>query len=86
MEDRAHVNAATDTYIENYRKGNANVAILINGSPAPEDMAIRVKLTSHAFNFGTAVSGIRSANDPTNYLYPNPDPDPEGEEYDAYMY
>ncbi|MBW1811965.1 MAG: endo-1,4-beta-xylanase, partial [Deltaproteobacteria bacterium] len=80
VADRAHVNAATDTYIENYRKGDAKVGIRINGSPAPEGMAIRVKLTSHAFNFGTAVSGVYST-DPKNYLRPNPEP-----ESDAYIY
>jgi GH35 family endo-1,4-beta-xylanase len=45
--------AAGDTYINNFRKGNAQVTVngVRPGSP------VRAQLTQHAFNFGTQVGG-----------------------------
>lgn len=45
--------AAADTYIANYRKGPAQLAL---SGVAPGD-EVRVKLKQHDFNFGTAVGG-----------------------------
>ncbi len=70
--DDANVNAACSTYIENYRKGDAKVTLLReDGSPVPAGTAVEVKLTSHAFGFGTAASGYGYEGDPTPYLLEN---------------
>jgi len=45
--------AAADTYINNYRKGAAQVAV-VGAAPGTD---VHVKLAQHAFNFGTAVGG-----------------------------
>src|SRR5262249_1845519 len=45
--------AAGDTYINNFRKGNAQVTV--NGVRAGSP--VRATLTQHAFNFGTHVGG-----------------------------
>lgn len=60
--------AAADSYIENYRKGAAKLAL---GGVAP-GTEVHVKLKQHAFRFGTAVggttvSGINSFLNNTNY-------------------
>ena len=50
--------AAGDTYINNFRKGNAQVTLsgVRPGSP------VRAQLTQHAFNFGTEVGGTFVGN------------------------
>lgn len=45
--------AAADSYVENFRKGDANLAI----SGAAPGSQVQVSLKRHAFNFGTAVGG-----------------------------
>jgi GH35 family endo-1,4-beta-xylanase len=49
---------AADTYINNFRKGNAQVTVsgVRPGSP------VRAQLTQHAFNFGTEVGGTFVGN------------------------
>jgi endo-1,4-beta-xylanase len=49
----ANALAAADSYVENFRKGNANLAI----SGAAPGSQVQVSLKRHAFNFGTAVGG-----------------------------
>ncbi len=49
----ANALAAADTYIDNFRKGPANIA-LAGAAPGAD---VHVKLKQHAFNFGTAVGG-----------------------------
>jgi len=62
---------AANTYIDNFRKGSASVAMSGPGAiPLLAGTPIQVDLARHAFNFGTAVSG----NTPTeinNYLGSN---------------
>lgn len=54
---------AADSYIENYRKGNVEVALVgTNGKPVPAGTAVHVKLRRHAFNFGTALFGTNVEN------------------------
>lgn len=55
--------ASADSYIENYRKGPARVAL---GGVAP-GAEVHVKLKQHAFRFGTAVGGF-NLNDVNSYL------------------
>jgi len=63
------VGKAVDSTIENYRKQDATLTVKDSaGKPLP-NTSVRVKLSRHAFNFGTAVAGGWSSNDP---LWPNP--------------
>ncbi len=55
--------AAADTFIENYRKGPAHVALL----GAPPGTMVHAKLKRHDFRFGTAVGGI-SLNGVNSFL------------------
>ena len=60
--------AAADTYVENFRKGPATVAISGPGNiPLLPGTQVQVNLNRHAFNFGTAVPG-NSANNVGSYL------------------
>lgn len=61
----ANARAAADTYIEGFRKGNANVRLL----GATPGASVRVRLTDHAFQLGTYVSGGFSSTD--SYLRAN---------------
>jgi GH35 family endo-1,4-beta-xylanase len=63
----ANALAAANTYIENFRKGPASVALagVAPGTP------VEVKLKRHAFNFGTNVPGS-SAADINSYLGNDP--------------
>lgn len=64
----ANALAASDTYIANYRKGNANVALRGPGNiPLLPGTQVNVDLKRHAFNFGTAVPGT-SGNNVNSYL------------------
>jgi GH35 family endo-1,4-beta-xylanase len=53
----ANALAASDTYIENYRKGNVTVHL----AGATPGSTVHVNLKNHAFNFGTAVAGTNSS-------------------------
>ena len=61
--------AAANTYIENFRKGPANVAL---SGVAPGTL-VHVQLARHAFNFGTAIPG-NSAPNVNTYLAASPTP------------
>ena len=67
--NNANALAAANTYINQYRKGNVSVGLsgVAPGTP------IEVSLKRHAFNFGTAVPGVTTANVNT-YLGPTSDP------------
>ena len=55
--------AAADTYIENVRKGAANVTLTLpGGGHVAEGTPVHVQLKRHAFNFGTAVPGVEAAD------------------------
>jgi GH35 family endo-1,4-beta-xylanase len=58
----ANALAAADTYIEHFRKGPATLTLLGDTQPL-RNSPVRIRLKRHAFNFGTAVSGV-SLNDP----------------------
>jgi endo-1,4-beta-xylanase len=60
----ANALAASNTYINNYRKGSVTVAL----EGATPGTSVGVKLTNHAFNFGTAVAGFNSST----LMNPNP--------------
>jgi GH35 family endo-1,4-beta-xylanase len=53
----ANALAASNTYINNYRKGNVSVAL----QGAAPGSTVDVRLKSHAYNFGTAVAGFNSS-------------------------
>lgn len=59
----ANALAASDTYIQNFRKGPVTLQ-LVGATPGAE---VDVRLTRHAFSFGTAVPGV-SYNSVNNYL------------------
>jgi GH35 family endo-1,4-beta-xylanase len=60
--------AAADTYIANFRKGPAKVALV---GVAPGTSNVRVRLKRHSFNFGANVPGS-SASDINSYLGNDP--------------
>ncbi len=49
--------AAADTYVDHFRKGPAALTVMNGGQPLA-NASVRFRLKRHAFNFGTAVSGI----------------------------
>lgn len=49
--------AASNTYINNYRKGNVTIDLL----GATPGASVQVSLKNHAFNFGTAVAGANNS-------------------------
>ena len=53
----ANALAAADTYIDHFRRGPASLA-LMNGKQPLANASVRIRLKRHAFNFGTAVSGV----------------------------
>jgi GH35 family endo-1,4-beta-xylanase len=61
--------AASESYIQNFRKGNVNVGL----SGLAAGTTVSVNLKRHAFNFGTAVPGgfSGSGTDINNYLGSN---------------
>jgi GH35 family endo-1,4-beta-xylanase len=57
-DSRANALGAANTYINQYRKGSATVALRGPGDiPLLPGTSVNVDLTRHAFNFGTAVAG-----------------------------
>src|SRR5687768_7373487 len=70
-DNRANALAAANTYISNYRKGQATAALRGPGEiPLLAGTNVNVELTRHAFNFGTAVAGFNgSASLTTNATY-----------------
>jgi endo-1,4-beta-xylanase len=63
----ANTLAAADTYIEHFRQGPATVTLmgeaqLLRNSP------VRLRLKRHAFNFGTAVSGVSFKDSSSSWL------------------
>jgi GH35 family endo-1,4-beta-xylanase len=55
--------AAADTYIQNFRRGSATVALTGPGNiPLLPGTQVQVDLARHAFSFGTAVPGVSSTN------------------------
>jgi GH35 family endo-1,4-beta-xylanase len=59
----ANALAAANTYIENYRKGPANVVL----AGAASGTNVRVRLKQHDFRFGTAVGGTFVGNGGSQY-------------------
>jgi GH35 family endo-1,4-beta-xylanase len=68
VSSSANALAAADTYIQNYRKGPAKVALV---GVAAGTADVRVRLKRHAFNFGANVPGS-SASDINSYLGNDP--------------
>lgn len=66
----ANALAAADTYVANYRKGSATVAI---GGVAP-GTSVGIRLKNHAFRFGASVPGFSTASSVNTYLRDNPTP------------
>src|SRR5437764_480354 len=67
----ANALASADTYINNFRKGNASVALTGPGSiPLLAGTPVNVDLARIGFNFGTAVPGT-SAGNISSYLGTN---------------
>ncbi|MBL7133319.1 MAG: endo-1,4-beta-xylanase [Phycisphaerae bacterium] len=54
----ANALAAADTYIDHFRKGPATLTLMDKTQPLA-NAPLRIRLKRHAFNFGTAVSGVR---------------------------
>ncbi len=76
--DRNALDAA-DTYIANYRRGDAVVTLGSDcGKHLPAGAIVRVRLKRHAFNFGAAVYGFNDAD----WLQDNP---PAGTDADHYQ-
>lgn len=64
------VTAASDSYIENYRKGPALVTITNGaGTPLGAGVPVQVSLRQHAFNFGVPIDSKQLAG--TNPTYPD---------------
>lgn len=74
---RATALAAADTYIEHYRQGAANVA-LVGVAPGTE---VQVKLKNHAFNWGTNIHGVAD----TGLLNANPAPGSNAAKYQQFV-
>lgn len=82
--DDAVINAAADTYIENYRKGPATVTIKDGaGNPLSAGTPVQVELRRHQFHFGAAVAGRELDNG--NVLIPNPAPGSDEFNYQAVL-
>lgn len=65
LSGSATINATTaaNTYINNFRKGNANVALRGPGNiPLLQGAQVNVDLARHAFNFGGTVSGVNTSD------------------------
>jgi GH35 family endo-1,4-beta-xylanase len=76
----ANALAAANTYIDSFRKGQANVSLL-GATPGAE---VQVKLVNHEFNFGTAAHGFGTAGVNT-YLANNPAPGSTAYQYQQWM-
>jgi GH35 family endo-1,4-beta-xylanase len=78
----ANALAAADNYIENCRKGQATVNLIIGevGS-VPEGTEVQVKLRRHAFNFGTEVYGLWDMP----WAEPNPTPGSDNYNYQQFI-
>ena len=74
----ANALAAANSYIENYRKGDARLS-LVGVDPGAE---VQVKLKNHAFNFGTAGANPSGGN---NYWATNPAPDSTVDKYQQFI-
>jgi GH35 family endo-1,4-beta-xylanase len=62
--------AAADTYIDNFRRGPAQVA-LVGAAPGSQ---VHVKLKNHDFLFGTAVGGMNNSYPSDQWMAPTSDP------------
>ena len=69
----ANAMAASNTYIDKYRKGN----VTVNLQGATPGANVQVSLKNHAFNFGTAVAGSNLAT----IMDPNPAPGTDAFKY-----
>jgi len=75
---------AADTYIENCRKGSAELSLTDSkGKPLPEGTVVHVKLHKHAFDFGTAVYGTNAQNG--DWLRDNPAPGTDAFKYQQFI-
>jgi len=63
----ANALAAADTYIEHFRKGPATLTLTADTRLAPH-ARVRIRLKSHAFTFGTALSSSRIGLQRTPWL------------------
>ncbi|HEX6962566.1 MAG TPA: endo-1,4-beta-xylanase [Lacipirellula sp.] len=74
----ANALAAVNSYIENFRKGDARLT-LVGVQPGAE---VQVKLKDHAFNFGTAAANPAGGN---NYWTTNPAPGSTVDKYQQFI-
>ncbi|MGD9634113.1 MAG: endo-1,4-beta-xylanase [Pirellulales bacterium] len=74
---RASALAAADTYIDHYRQGPGKVA-LVGVAPGTQ---VQVKLTNHAFNWGTNIHGVAD----TGLLVANPIPGSNAAKYQEFV-
>jgi endo-1,4-beta-xylanase len=61
--------SAADSTIENYRKQDGQVTVVDSAGKPLANASVRLRLTKHAFNFGTAVAGVGEGN---ALMWPNP--------------
>jgi GH35 family endo-1,4-beta-xylanase len=74
----ANALAAANSYIENYRKGDARLQL----SGVAPGAQVQVQLTNHAFNFGTAGANPSGPND---YWATNPTPGSTVDRYQQFI-
>lgn len=73
-DNEATALAAADTYIDNYRKGPAEVTLLnADGTPVAAGKQVKIRLRNHAFDWGTSMFGGYWWH-PQTWWMDNPDP------------
>lgn len=77
----ANALAASDTYIANFRKGDATVAL----QGAAPGTSVQVNLVNHAFKFGTEVPGFSTASSVNALLGNNPAPGSNAAKYQQHL-
>ena len=74
----ANARAAADTYIENFRKGDASIR-LAGAAPGAQ---VHVQLRNNAFKLGTYVSGFSSSD---SYLRANPTAGSDAQQFQSFV-
>jgi GH35 family endo-1,4-beta-xylanase len=81
----ANALAAANTYINNYRKGNATIALTGPGNiPLLAGASVPVNMARNAFNFGGTVSGV-TINDSKDMLQTNPAVGTEANQFQQFI-